>query len=116
MPKLPKSTYMRANWKFGSPMSDQHGQPYREPAANVWIPDSKLRLREAVALLGEMQVSGWNGSERTARRFRDPPERPWLRYVEREDGYFIFFDEEGNIDSVDEATAEAWWSEIGIRL
>lgn len=77
-----------------------------------WLPDTHLRIRDALALLGRNEISGWNDTEMDARWVDAPPDRPWhwRKTSQPQKPFAISKDDE--IVECTEEQAEKWWSEI----
>ena len=117
MPQLPKTIYTRRDWQIPSgPMAGKYGNCKPATAEHAWVPKSKMKLREAVSLLGEKQIDGWDGSEGHARRFDNPPEQPWLNLGTEDPAGCLIFDDDCIPRFVDKESAEAWWSKLETEL
>ena len=95
-------------------------QPTREQDRQVeltwWVPNSHLRIREAMMLLGKQEISGWKGDEFEARLVTDPPDKPWLwRGTKQVDKYFTIL-ETDEVLECSQANAEIWWSSMEPKL
>ena len=66
--------FRRRNWPENSLYSKL--EMVRDSEEAKWLPSDFIYLRAAVAAVGERMVSGWTGSERGARLWMEPPQKP----------------------------------------
>lgn len=82
--------------------------------ALVWVPESHLKIHDALDLYGEKNIAGWTGEERAARRVDGAPDPPWEwdsanRFSTTE---FFIVTEGARRQTVEEAEALEWWQRI----
>jgi hypothetical protein len=101
--------FRRLNWLHKLQM-----MPRRQVPEQLlrWVPDGYLLIQNALDVLGQNEITGWNGAEMAARWIDLPPDRPWLwRGNKSSKEYFIFSGDDEVIDC-DKGQAESWWTEI----
>ncbi len=105
--------YRRREWEILIfPAKRRH--PLDEPKElRRWIPDSHVRLAEALEQYGAHFIADWDGSESTASRTTHDPDPPWdwMPDIAQKDGMFIISDKPEMV-FVSEEKANAWWKEI----
>lgn len=105
--------YRRRTWEdaLRSPFDFRHA---RNAIDRRWIPDTHIRMEQALDLLGRDRIENWNGKEKTSRAFNAPPDPPW-NWQQGEhlhlDEFFVF-GEDGEPKSSSEKEALSWWSEV----
>lgn len=114
MVKVPSQfPYRREAWRnllFPGRVSERTPHPDIER----WVPDSHIKLAEALEILGEARVEGWSGTESNAQRYNARPDPPWQwGYLARNDPpkFFTINSAEEKVPA-SELEAMAWWESI----
>lgn len=78
-----------------------------------WVPDTHVKLTEAIDMFGGKFVADWNGTELNARRLPDDPDPPWEWSSDRteKEGIFIISDKPEMV-FVSHEEAKVWWKAI----
>ena len=78
-----------------------------------WVPDTHIKLRDALELLGSTELSDWTSNESEASWYTQSPDRPgcWSENADDLPELFIF-SENGEIVQTDEDGADSWWQVI----
>lgn len=78
-----------------------------------WVPDTHLRLQDALCLFGNAKIADWNGDEPNAKPSLLPPDPPW-NWGDTEDFTFEYFtiSDENKIIPATKEDALSWWETI----